>query len=235
MYKTLSVICFKLFDWPSDRKGGASMIVHPKARLLPGVSLLLFLSACAWTNMTSQVNPDYATQPVEIMMVYADFSDLGYKKIAEERMCEKVLAETTTRCFTATEMFFSGQTYSDEEILQRLAARQIDSVLTLETTDAGTTTTTTPDKYKTTTTGRVTGSTFSSESTTRQTGGQTYVKPWASFESSLVSVSDGGVIWYATSNTSGNAYAGPETLVASVTATMYSRMVDDGVLVTKPE
>lgn len=200
-------------------------------RITTVASMLLLLSACATTKMTSQVNPQFVGQPVSTVMVVADFSDLQYKQAAESRICEKISIGTTTRCVESGQVFFPGQKYSDEEWLDLLVRNEVDAILVLSTTDAGTNTTYVPPTTSTTTTrGYVSGNTYSGTSTTQYNGGQTYVKPWATFESRLIAVPSGDSIWFASSTTGGNAYANANTLVNSVSSKTYDRLVEDGIL-----
>jgi len=163
-------------------------------------------------------------------MVYANFQDLDYRHLAEEKLYRDVIGKSKAECVKAIDVFFPAQTYSSEEVLQRFKDLSIDGILTLQPTGAGTTTTYIPKSSHTTGNAHFYGNTVVGSSRTYDFGGFSVAKPIASYEAVLQSTEDGSVLWYATAKSKGNAFADWENLIKSASGKVVNKLVAEGLL-----
>lgn len=106
------------------------------------VAALVWLAAgCATTRMTSQVNPEIAGRNYARVLVYGDFQSLEQRQLAEGKLCEQLRKWTECECVQSLDIFFPAQEYTNEQFVERIVANAVDSILTLQPTDSGTTTT----------------------------------------------------------------------------------------------
>ena len=198
------------------------------------VFAIVLLVGCASTRMTSQANQELAGHSFSRILVHGNFESLELRKTAEETLCSELLQTTPIECLIASEVFFPGQEFSMEQTFNRLAELQVDGVLTIQPTGSGTTSSYIPQSSSTTGSAYSSGNMVTSSSRTQTYGGYSVSKPWASFEVTLYSIATGKVAWYATADTGGNAYAGWNTLVTSVSSKSVYKLIEDGVLPKTP-
>jgi hypothetical protein len=164
------------------------------------------------------------------ILVEGNFQSLEHRRLAEERLCSELTNKTTCKCVTSSSAFFPGQEYTPEQIKETLDQIGIDAVLTLQPTGSGTSSTYVPQSSSTTSNAYITGNTVRGSSKTQTYGGYNVNKPWASFEAKLSTSTDGEIVWYATAESGGNAYAGWDNLIKSAAGKTVSTLVRDGVL-----
>ena len=197
--------------------------------LVPFIFVVL-VSACASTEMTSRANPEFDGRTFEKLLVYGKFQNLNHREVAEKELCSNLGRLTNSECIRSSEVFFVGESQTAEQIGAQLMDLEIDAILILQSSDSGTSSSYVPPTYNTQSSATVTGNMVSGSSTTYTSGGYTLNKPWANYEVSLIAVQDGRVAWYATGNSRGNAYAGWDDLIESVTSESVKKLVADRVL-----
>ncbi|MBK8167855.1 MAG: hypothetical protein IPK64_18065 [bacterium] len=199
--------------------------------LLLGV--FLAIAGCASTKMTSRVDPAIVGNPFRKILVHGNFQDLDNREVAEDKLCEKIAAVSVSECVRALDLFFPGRQYSSEEMMQVLAANGIDGVLVVQPTNSGTQSSYIPQTSHTTGSASVAGNSVFGSSTTTTSGGYSISKPWATYASSLYSVERGNVVWYATAQSSGNAYASWHDLIRSACGKTIDKLANDGAIPTR--
>lgn len=190
----------------------------------------IVVMSCARTKISSQVNRSFGDRQFQKLMVYANFQDLDFRRLAEEKLYNDVIGKSKAECVKAIDVFFPAQTYSSDEVLQRFKDLSIDGILTLQPTGAGTTTTYIPKSSHTTGSAYFYGNTVVGSSRTYDFGGFSVSKPRASYEAVLQSTEDGSVFWYATAKSKGNAFAGWENLIKSASGKVVNKLVAEGLL-----
>lgn len=88
----------------------------PCAAQACALALALLLVGCANTNMTARINPE----------------------TAEDALCAELAKVSAWTCLTYSKVFFIGETYTPEQVQQRMQRSDIDTVLLLKPTDSGT-------------------------------------------------------------------------------------------------
>jgi hypothetical protein len=193
--------------------------------------LVTIAFGCARTNLTSRINPETNSKHFTRILVHGNFPSLAHRQAAEDRLCSKIRqAAPSCECVKALDTFFPGQEYSVDDIATRLTDLQIDGVLVIQPTGSGATTTYVPQSSYTTGTATVHGNTVSGSSTTQTYGGYDVSKPWANYEATLYSTSDGKVAWYATAESTGNAFADWSDLINSVCGKTVNKLTADGLV-----
>lgn len=197
--------------------------------VLMSTGVLILLSGCASTRITSQADPTRGQAVYDTMMVYANFEDLDLRKRGEDELQTRLTARGVI-CHRASDVFFPGGTYTADEARDRLATLGIEAIVVVAAYDAGTSETYVPPTYYTEGTAWGSGNTVRGRATTRTVGGQTYKKPWARFQADVFDVRSERRTWVATANTKGNAYASWRTLVGSLCAKVVRQLGTDGVV-----
>lgn len=198
-------------------------------------SLLLVIAfvstaGCASTKMTSRVDPAIVGSPLRKILVHGNFDDLENREVAEDHLCEKIATISVCECVRAIDLYFPGRRYSDEEIMQILATAGVDGVLVIQPTNSGTNSSYIPQTSYTTGSASVVGNSVIGSATTTTQGGYSISKPWATYAVSLYSVTSGNVVWYATAQSSGNAYADWHDLIRSASGKAIDKLISDGAL-----
>lgn len=192
--------------------------------------LIVLVSACASTEMTSRANPELGGRAFEKLLVFGKFQNLNHREVAENEFCSNLSRLTNSECIKSSDLFFVGESQTAEQTYTRIKDQKIDAVLILQPSDSGTSSSYVPPSYETQSNATVTGNMISGSSTTYTYGGYTLNKPWAKYEVSLIATEDGRVAWYATGQSRGNAYAGWDDLIESATSESVRKLVSDGVL-----
>jgi hypothetical protein len=196
---------------------------HKRLLLFAFVTSSLF--GCARTAMTSMAALEPRSHQITRVIVFADFVDLGLRQATEARFTS-VNGATPVRYFAAHQLFFPGREYSAEEIQTVLRNNQIDATLMIKAGGVGATSTYIQPTFTTTCTVRNT-STGCQQATTTTTGGFDVAKPWAQFTAQLFDYRVSRVVWFATANTSGNAFASGKTLAESMADNTLERLYAD--------
>lgn len=181
---------------------------------------------CASTRIASQGDPSFANKSYSMVLLYVDLFDLDLRKEAELSLQGK-LSQYGIKCLPAHQIFFPGRVYSDFETANIIESNQIDATLIINISDAGATSTYIPPTTQTQTNAWISGNYLSGSSTTRTYGGYNIAKPWASFTAQLIDVNARTVVWIASAQTSGNAFADAKTLLRSMATETAKRLVKD--------
>jgi hypothetical protein len=165
-------------------------------------------------------------------MAFVSLADIGLRQDAET-VFERRLAECNIECMPSHKLFFPSRQYSEEEAGRLISQNSIDAVLIVTLSDAGTSSSYVPQQSYTEAQSQIIGNTVSGSSTTTSSGGYSIEKPWASFTAQLFDCQTGHVVWVASANTGGNAYASGGTLVRSMADKTVQQLKKDGI-VPKP-
>ncbi|GIU70438.1 MAG: hypothetical protein KatS3mg002_1674 [Candidatus Woesearchaeota archaeon] len=194
----------------------------------------LFFSGCASTNITSFKDPDYENAKFNKILVLANTTDLSDRKELESYMVSEfsnfgIIAMESFRLFPPT------RNLSDQEMIDLLLKNHIDAIITINVGESGVEEVYIPRTgSETKTKGQVNtyGNTanYKEKSTTTYYGGYTQKKPWAEFETKLFDVSNGNLVWIASSFTGGNAYANRSTIIYSYCLNTVEKLIEDGLI-----
>jgi len=202
--------------------------------ILLTVGILALSISCARTNITSRVNDEFRGQQYSRIAVIAVLSDLELQQALETKAVRS-LRDVGAMGFCGSDLFFPGRVYSDSEFVSVLVDARIDGVLLIGPTGSGIETSYLP----TTTTSKTKGSgamsgtgyySYSSSTTTSTSGGEAITKPWMSFQATLFDVATGEPAWYATANSSGNAFANFKNVVRSMGGKAVIKLKKDGLV-----
>lgn len=195
------------------------------SRYMLPVATAASLAACASTAMTSMVNPDVAAPEISRVLVFFPSDDLADRQRVEGAFADRKGSITFVPAHT---VLFPGRTYSEMEVSDRLVAESIDGVLVVSLSDVGSSTSILPTTSQTRCT--LISSGGCQATTTTTTGGGTISKPNAAFQLALVEPSSREVIWVATAESGGNAFADMDNLIDSLADETMSQLVSDGLI-----
>jgi len=191
-----------------------------------GFVLALLLLGCANTTMTARVNPETTGRQIARVMVRVEYASLDQRQTAEDALCSELAKVSVWTCLTYSKVFFVGETYTPEQVQQRMQRSDIDTVLLLKPTDSGTTSTglgPTPSPNV----GLALLEHLLSDASTKP------IQDASSLEVKLISVSDDRVIWYASANTNGTVFANWKDLIASTARQTVRQLAQSGLLSAK--
>lgn len=199
-------------------------------RVAMSLPLLLVLGVvgCASTSMSSLVNSNISPREYQRVMVAFPLADLELRQVAEDEFVRR--AAVPDRFVPSYKLFFPGQQYGDEEFVAVLRENNVDAVLMISLSDAGTSSVYVPQGSSTTTCTTWTSSQGCVQASTSTSGGYSLNKPWASFTAALVDLEQSAVVWYATARTGGNAFADSEDLLRSMARKTMETLNGDGVV-----
>ena len=199
---------------------------------LPACVLLLTPGCFASTRMTSVTNPEWAPEaPIGSMLVWVVSEDLSLRREMEAEF-EARASEYDVEIVPAFNVFFPGDSYSEDDVLETLRRREITAILYLVPGASGArvvqrpTTTTTGCSIWTSSQGCVqTRSTTSEGSASRLL---------AEYSLSLVGAIDQRTIWTASATSSGNDFARQGNLRKSHVGKTLNHLREDGILIKRP-
>jgi hypothetical protein len=192
---------------------------------IPALALVL-VASCARTSMTSLPAPDLGGRSFRTILVVGHFADLKLRQETEARFVS--MNGGPVRFIASTSVLFPGREFTQDEIASILKTNNVDATLVISPEDAGSRTGYVPPTYTSGCT--LVTSNGCQQVTTTTRGGYAYSKPWAQFTAQLYDVQTGKVVWYASSNTRGNAYANSTILVRSMADKTIERLVEDGLI-----
>ena len=192
-------------------------------------ALIVLAAACATTQVTSIVDPEFRGRSYGTLMVFVDFQDLALRQVAEGRF-QANLTALGTETVRSIDLFFPGREYSLEQAQQIISDSGIEAVLVAASSDAGTTTAWIPALTTTRSAAAVTSDGAAATAASTTSGGYYLNRPWASFEAALHDMTTGEVVWLASMASRGNAFADWEDLTRSMVRETWIRLADDGVI-----
>lgn len=188
--------------------------------------LLLVVSGCmASTSVNSMSAP--TNVGVQYHRVLVDFptNDLEWRKTTEDAFVER------DSSFVASyTIFFPGRTYSHDEIASLYVQYHLDATLMIASSGTGVDTYTTPLQTSTTCGAASDGVSVAAACASRQSGGDSYRKPWAQWTAKFWNVKTGEMVWMASSSTGGNAFANWHTVMHSMVKSTVSKLRQDHLI-----
>jgi len=197
------------------------------------VCLVSFISiGCAYTDISSRVNREYSTKTYRNILLITEFDSIQLAKSIENQFATS-LEDFKANCFLGYDLFFPGNEYSDQECSDILKANNIDAILVIYQGECGTNKIHIPSVTTSETKGRVTeeyNGSYSFKSSTKTNNGYDISKPWSNATCELYDANDGQMVWMASAQASGNAFANFRTLARSIGKKVVLKLVDDGLL-----
>jgi hypothetical protein len=191
------------------------------------VLIALFSTAgcMAHTSVSSIPAPNRDGEQFHRVLVNFPTTDIDWKTTTEDAFVEK------DSIFLASyKLFFPGRSYTDEEISAIDKQYHIDALLVISLGETGISTVTMPSQTNTTCGAAANSTTVAAACSTSQSTGMTYHRPWATWTTKMWSMRTGQVVWVASANTGGNAYANWHTVMHSMVGSTISKLKDDSLI-----
>lgn len=193
----------------------------------------LVLAGCANTTITARVNPETTGRQFKTVMVRAEQASLEHRQAAEEALCTELAKASAWDCTTYGKLFFVGETYTAEQVQQRMQAKGIEAVLWLKALDTGSTATAL-GQVPAPNAGLALLEHVLSDASTKPLQETTSLdKPWARYEVKLISVSDDRVVWYASANANGTVFSDWKDLITATARQTARQLAQSGLLPAK--
>lgn len=201
--------------------------------------MLFFLVSCASTRMTSFKDPDYQNTKFKRILIVANTSDLEERQELESKMVE-AFTEDGVFALESYKLFPPTRELTDKEKVELLLKNNIDAFISISVGENGVSEVYIPQTSSTTKTEgdvNVYGNTarYNEKSTTMYQGGYKVNKPWAEFQTELYDVSNGRMVWIASSFTGGNAYANKNTVINSYCEETVNELLQDKLIIKNAE
>ena len=181
-------------------------------------ALLLTQGCLASTNMASVTNPAWAPRSISSMLIWVESGDLNVRREMEDEFEAKGW-EYDIEIVPALDLFFPGNSYSENEISETLRRREIAVVLKLVPGFSETLSVDLPLNIR------------DIGGTTIITGGRDSGRVLrAGYSLHLYDAVDQRTIWTASADTDGNVYAGQGTLRKSLVGKTLKQLIRDGIL-----
>ena len=184
------------------------------------------LVGCVQTSLSAMKSPELGARQFSSVVVFVKLRDLDLRRQAEDAFA--ALSTKRTRFVQAYTLFFPGQTYSDEQMAEMLAAKGMDATLVISLDKAGAETTQTQADETSTCTSEVNG--VCEQVSTTGSGGYEINKPWASYSIRMTDAKTGQVVWVASTNSGGNAFSSQSDLLQSVAQNAVQKLTADSVI-----
>ena len=194
--------------------------------------LLLTPGCFASTRMTSVTNPEWTPgAPLGSILVWVVSEDLSLRQEMEVEF-EARASEYDVEIVPAFNVFFPGDSYSEDEVLETLRRREITAILYLV---PGTSGARVVQRPTTTTTGcSIWTSSQGCVQTQSTTSGGSASRLRAEYSVSLVDAIDQRTIWTASATSSGNDFARQSNLRKSLVGKTLEQLREDGILIKRP-
>ncbi|GEM_PF-4115017 len=188
--------------------------------------LLICISCIAETNIFSEINPEYRGATYDNILIITSF-DISELDGAIENKIKEASKYYYIDVTEYKDIFFAGNDYSAYEIDSILAKYKINAILYIRPQDAGTNKQHINKKtIITSNRNRITASEY---------GGYDIEKPWLAVSSELYDALSGDLVWYATCNSSGNAFSDFNYLAKSVARKTIIQLENDGLIKIRPK
>jgi len=167
------------------------------------------------------------------MLVWVVSEDLNVRLAMEEEFEGKGV-DYDIEIIPALDVFFPGESYSEDEVWETLRRREIATVLYLVPGTSGAQAVQLPSSTTTQCT-LWTGSPRRCAQTRETTsGGGSASLPWAEYSIDLIDATDGMPIWTATATSGGNAFSDSDNLRKSLVGKTLEQLREDGILIKRP-
>lgn len=191
-----------------------------KAILLIAV---LCIMGCATTQIETLSNPNYRSTIMKRILVSVPFQDLALRKYSESSFKQQ-LELNSFIVYMSIDVLPPIKQYTKEDLISVITKYNIQALLEITLTDFYTKQSYVPQSSYTTGSAHVYGNTVYGRSQTNTYGGYYISKPRVRFEANLFESNTGEIAWKATSFTAGNAFAGNEVLIDSLSSEIAARM-----------
>ncbi|MCR9176153.1 MAG: hypothetical protein NXI19_09165 [Alphaproteobacteria bacterium] len=212
-------------------------------KILSSFALVLLVTACVRTNLTSYTDPQIPpTFQLGKTMVFAGSMPLAERIPVESKFVELLDAEGI-EAVRGVDIIPPTQKMSKEQIAQTLMDSEIDQTIVFSGYQKSLDSQYVPQTYTPGTsysTVNVYGNTgYITTNTTPgyTTGGYTIKKPRFSYDINLHDARSGAILWTASADARGNAFADADGFAHSTAASTITKLKNDGLIksVNKPE
>lgn len=191
-------------------------------RFFLAVSLILLVSSCAYTRVTSFKDTERAAgKTYTKIAVLAPLDDLATRSVLEKAFVLKFNGKGVSAT-PSVSIIPPTRNPSKEEIVAKLREGGYDALLLVDLTDSYQENVTMPG-YATTLWGK-------SGAVTTYSGGNTASKPRTKFRIQLLDVASQQNVWVSSTFTTGNVWAGTETMAQSLAEKTVNKLTDDGLI-----
>jgi len=190
----------------------------------------LFFTSCAFTDINSFADPDFAGARYKKIMVKCEGTDMRTVKKIERLFCEKLNSSSSTAAIADFEIFLPTREYSDDDFYSTLEKRGVDAFLILELTDKYF------EEYQNPTyvsSKRVTRYRYGRRVTTERTivtGGDISQLPNLKYRLTLYDTKTGRKAWIASSHTSGSELADLSIMIESLAGKCLEELKAKGMI-----
>lgn len=190
-----------------------------------------FLAAlgCASTSLTAIRDPAARGRTITRIIVIAPFDDLELRSQAEDALVQE-LGNRGVFAVAGMTVFPPTRDWSGEDMATQVDRLRAEAVLRVSLTGASTTQAYVPGSSTTTGTATRYGNLLSWNATTTERAGFYVSKSSVHFRTTLLDLSNGSILWMASSETAGNAFAGFSDLVHSLASEVADRLEIDGLI-----
>lgn len=179
------------------------------------VIILLFLTSCATTKISSFINPDIDISNYKNILVFGNIRDIEIRKTLESDIVSAFI-ENNLNCISSINIFSPLKDYSEQEREEILIKNNIDGIITVCIISAGENSAYIPQQtYINYSSQYVNGQLISIPYTTTS-GGYSVSYPKADFEITLTDIVSGKLAYKATANSEGDEFSDMKTISRSL-------------------
>ncbi len=179
------------------------------------VIILLFLTSCATTKISSFINPDIDISNYKNILVFGNIRDIEIRKTLESDIVSAFI-ENNLNCISSINIFSPLKDYSEQEREEILIKNNIDGIITVCIISAGENSAYIPQQtYINYSSQYVNGQLIRIPYTTTS-GGYSVSYPKADFEITLTDIVSGKLAYKATANSEGDEFSDMKTISRSL-------------------
>jgi Tol biopolymer transport system component len=196
---------------------------------LRGAVLLLAVGlcpACAKTRMTSSVSPTASGANYSRILVVFPAPDLRVRAFVEDEFT----AEVPTIFIPGYSLLPPVREYSNDEVLKRLNEAQIDALLLVKLSDAGTSSKSVQASRANACARGSQGRRGCFQGFTASSGGGSINQAWAFFQTSLMDMNTLEVVWTGSAQSKGSQFSGSDDVLRSMVKKAVERLREDGLV-----
>ena len=179
------------------------------------VIILLFLTSCATTKISSFINPDIDISNYKNILVFGNIRDIEIRKTLESDIVSAFI-ENNLNCISSINIFSPLKDYSEQERKEILIKNNIDGIITVCIISAGENSASIPQQTYTNYSSQYVNGQLISIPYTTTSGGYSVSYPKADFEITLTDIASGKLAYKATANSEGDEFSDMKTISRSL-------------------
>ena len=179
------------------------------------VIILLFLTSCATTKISSFINPDIDISNYKNILVFGNIRDIEIRKTLESDIVSAFI-DNNLNCISSINIFSPLKDYSEQERKEILIKNNIDGIITVCIISAGENSASIPQQTYTNYSSQYVNGQLISIPYTTTSGGYSVSYPKADFEITLTDIASGKLAYKATANSEGDEFSDMKTISRSL-------------------